>query len=217
MTLRTFPYLAGWAPILTLIVAAFPVTAGETSDDEDTAPRPIAVITHLENEVVSVTRSELARMFLKKQTTWPNGDRCIPIDQRGESKIRREFSRLVLQTTVYEMKRYWIQETMTGNAKPPVALESASTVKKYVQKLPGAVGYIYLDEVDDSVKIIMVSDVADLAPPPAEEDPPAPGRQPDGADEPQGTGKSDQSGAVPPPANPAPEPAQSARPGDAAP
>lgn len=138
--------------------------SGETGDSETT--RAIAIITHLDNPVTSVTRSELARIFMRTQTTWPDNSRCIPIDQRGDSPIRREFSRVILKKTVYEMKRYWMQETMTGNSKPPVSLEGAVTVKKYVQKIAGSVGYIYLDEVDETVRIVGVTDVEDVAKPP---------------------------------------------------
>jgi hypothetical protein len=197
-----------------LMGAILPGVHGAEPLPAEEAPRPIAVITHPGNEVPSVTRSELARMFLKKQTAWSNGERCIPIDQRGESTIRREFSRLVLQTTVYEMKRYWIQETMTGNAKPPVSLESASTVKKYVQKLPGAVGYIYLDEVDESVRVLAVTDVADLALPPAKDDTTERDRPTDQTDR---TDPADGPGATPDSAYPAPEGDRPAPPGDASP
>lgn len=146
--------------------------ADTAPDSADDTPRTVAVVTHVDNRVASITRSELSRIFLKQQTTWPDGARCIPIDQRGDSKIRGAFSRLVLQRSVYEVKRYWMQETMTGNAKPPVSLESAATVKKYLQKIEGAVAYIYLDEVDDSVRILSVSDVDELAKPaPVPEEP----------------------------------------------
>lgn len=142
-----------------------PASAEETGQEEAERPRTIAIVTHVDNYVRSVPRSELARIFLKQQTTWPDGTRCIPIEQRGDSAIRGEFSRLVLNRSVYEVKRYWMQETMTGNAKPPVSLESAATVKKYLQKLKGAVAYLYLDEVDASLRILSVPDVSALAQP----------------------------------------------------
>ena len=135
-------------------------------ESEESKVQLVAVITHVENDVGEIPRSELARIFLKQQTEWPNGERCIPIDQRGENPIRKAFSKIVLRRSVYEIKRYWMQETMTGNARPPVSLESASTVKKYVQKLKGAVAYIYLDDVDDTVRILAVTDAEELAQPP---------------------------------------------------
>ncbi|HBJ75863.1 MAG TPA: hypothetical protein DDY86_10335 [Syntrophaceae bacterium] len=157
--------LAAAAWILSSLLAAATAAAPE----EDAArPRKIAVITHLENETASLTRSELARMFKKTQTEWPDGRRCIPIDQLGGSAIRAEFSRIVLRESLDDIKRYWMQQTMTGNARPPISLESSATVKKYLQKLPGAVAYIYLDEVDETVQVLSIVDTSELAAPPAE-------------------------------------------------
>ncbi len=161
------------------------------ADPEEANVRVVAVVTHLDNEVDSVPRSELARMFLKQQTTWPNGERCIPIDQRGENSIRKEFSRIVLLRSVYEMKRYWMQETMTGNARPPVSLESAATVKKYVQKIEGAVAYIYLDEVDDTVRILAVTDAEELAQPPEDKTEGDDAGEAEGSDATRGHGSQD--------------------------
>ena len=151
--------------------AALPVGAADAEAAITEEYRAIAIVTHIENDAESIARSELARIFLKQQTVWSNGERCIPIDQRGDSAIRKEFSRLVLQQSVYQTRRYWMQETMTGSAKPPVSLESAATVKKYLQKLKGAVAYIYEDEVDDSVRVLAVRDVEALAKPVEAEEP----------------------------------------------
>ncbi|MCF6286443.1 MAG: hypothetical protein L3K26_14810 [Candidatus Hydrogenedentes bacterium] len=145
-----------FGPILLVFLVVFGAVAEEQVEKK--VDRKIAVVTHLKNTTTSLTRSELSRMFTKKKTTWPNGKRCIPIDQLGDSKIRARFSTQVLRKSVYQMTRYWMQETMTGNAKPPVSLESAATVKKYIQKLEGAVGYIYADEVDDSIRVLAVLD-----------------------------------------------------------
>jgi ABC-type phosphate transport system substrate-binding protein len=153
------------ASLLTSAIAAAPEEAPE-------APPRIAVVTHVENTTPSLSRTELARMFRKTQTEWPDGERCIPIDQMGGSEIRAEFGRIVLEESPDEWKRYWIQQTMTGNARPPIALENSDTVKKYIQKLRGAVGYIYLSEADDTVRVLAVTDAPELAlPDPPEEKP----------------------------------------------
>jgi ABC-type phosphate transport system substrate-binding protein len=153
------------ASLLTSAIAAAPEEAPE-------APPRIAVVTHVENTTPSLSRTELARMFRKTQTEWPDGERCIPIDQMGGSEIRAEFGRIVLEESPDEWKRYWIQQTMTGNARPPIALENSDTVKKYIQKLRGAVGYIYLSEADDTVRVLAVTDAPELAlPDPPDEKP----------------------------------------------
>ena len=45
--------------------------------------RTLAVVTHVENDVVSVSRSELARIFLKQQTVWPGRRALYPYRPAG--------------------------------------------------------------------------------------------------------------------------------------
>ncbi|MBL7647623.1 MAG: hypothetical protein JNK74_15660 [Candidatus Hydrogenedentes bacterium] len=151
------------AGLLTSAIAAAP------EEGPEPAPR-IAVVTHVENETASITRTELARMFRKTQTEWEDGEHCIPIDQAG-GDIRTAFGRIVLEQTPDEWKRYWIQQTMTGNARPPIALDGSETVKKYVRKLKGAVAYIYESEVDDTVRVLAITDAPELLAPEAPEEP----------------------------------------------
>lgn len=130
--------------------------------EEEKPARRIAIITHRDNAIGELSKSEIVRMFLKRKTVWENGKRCFPIDQSGDSAIRRIFTELVMDRTVDEMKRYWMQEMMTGNARPPISLRNSVTAKKYVAKLKGSISYVYEDEVDESVKVIRVRDVAEL-------------------------------------------------------
>lgn len=141
----------------------------EATDSRPTEiePRRIAVVTHPDNPVDELTKAELGRLFLKKRTFWATGERCVPIDQPGSSDIRERFYREALELDQTELKRYWMQETMTGNARPPVTVDNAAVVKKYIEKLSGAVAYIWADEVDDSVKVIRVRDVPAFADPEA--------------------------------------------------
>ncbi len=150
---------AAWlmASLLASAIAAAPEESPE-------APPRIAVVIHLENETASLTRNELARMFRKTQTEWEDGEHCIPIDQAG-GDIRSAFGRIVLEQSPDEWKRYWIQQTMTGNARPPIALDTSETVKKYVRKLKGAVAYIYESDVDDTVRVLTITDAPELLAP----------------------------------------------------
>lgn len=148
-----------WACGVLMVLLALAPCLHSATEESKASPRKIAVITHLDNVNSEVTRAELGRMFMKKTTLWRNGKRCIPIDQAGTSDIRAQFYRAVLDRSVDSMKRYWMRETMTGNAKPPVSLDSSATVKKYIQKIRGGIAYIYEDEVDDSVRVLHVKDM----------------------------------------------------------
>lgn len=135
---------------------------GQSEEELRAETRRLAVVTNTSNTHDSLTRSELGRMFMRTRTEWARGERCIPIDQSGTSEIRAQFYRIVLDKSVNEMKRYWMQQTMTGDAKPPVSLENSQTVKKYVNKIEGSIAYIFEDEIDDTVKVIRIVDAPEF-------------------------------------------------------
>ena len=140
-----------------LVLIASPARSEEKKEE-----RALVLVTHPKNPIIEITKRELGRIYLKKQRYWLNGDRCVPIDQAGSSQSRKDFYRIVLNKDPYEMKRYWMQETMTGNANPPVTLDNPATVKRYIRKIQGGIGYIYADEVDDTVKVLHVIDIPEL-------------------------------------------------------
>jgi len=148
--------------IAVLVLPPLLASDGRPEEEPLAATRRLAVVANTSNAHDSLTRSELGRMFLRARTEWARGERCIPIDQAGTSEIRAQFYRQVLDKSVYEMKRYWMQETMTGNAKPPVSLENSQTVKKYINKIEGGIAYIYEDEIDDTVKVIRIVDAPEF-------------------------------------------------------
>ena len=137
--------------------AALPAKGGENE-------KAIVVVTNPLNPADEVSLHNLQRMFLKQKTLWTDGLKCVPIDQSSAKQIRKRFSKLALGKDVEEMKRYWMQQTMTGNARPPIVLDGAALVKRYIQRIPGGIAYIYADEVDESVKVLRVAELPELSP-----------------------------------------------------
>lgn len=140
------------------LIVAFLGMADAQEVDAEEQIRKIAVITNPSNTTSQLSKAELGRAFLKKYTFWDNGSRCIPIDQSGTSKIRAAFYQQVLNRDQEALKRHWMQETMTGNARPPVTVENSVTVKKYMERLDGGIGYVWANEVDASVKVVHITD-----------------------------------------------------------
>lgn len=144
-----------------LLVASWGVaTAQKPAEGQEVEERPriIAIVTNLSNPTPEVSKAELGRIFLKRHKFWDSGIRCIPIDQSGTSEIRAAFYEQTLGRDQEALKHYWMRETMTGNTRPPVTVENSITVKKYIEKLEGAIGYIWADEVDGSIQLVHVTD-----------------------------------------------------------
>lgn len=114
------------------------------------------VIVNANNPVSAVDREFLAAAFLKKTTTWPNGDVIHPVDLAPSSPIRRQFTDEVLHRSIPEVKGYWQQRIFSGRDVPPPELDTDDDVTQYVIKHIGAVGYVSTGAPLGSVKPVAV-------------------------------------------------------------
>jgi phosphate transport system substrate-binding protein len=117
------------------------------------ADEPVVVIVNRSNPVISLTLSELARIYKGEVTEWPNGDSITVINRPIESDLRRMFYHLVLH--VRPTQKYF----QTGSPIPfeTVRVDSEQSIARFVSRLPSAIAYCYRSAVDDSVKIVKIS------------------------------------------------------------
>lgn len=100
------------------------------------------VIVHPKNPLRDLDRAELARIFLKKVTRWPDDTPASPVDLRADAEARREFSESVLGRSIGAVRSYWQQAIFTGRDTPPPELDSDEAVVRFVLAHRGAVGYV---------------------------------------------------------------------------
>jgi ABC-type phosphate transport system substrate-binding protein len=135
-----------------LAVAALLVAAPTLS-----APPPgYRLIVNPGNPQEAVDRKFLADGFLKKASHWPDGTAIAPVDQAGESAVRRRFSDEVLGRSVAAVKSYWQQLIFSGRGVPPPELDAEEEVVKFVARRRGAVGYVSLAAELAGVKVVAV-------------------------------------------------------------
>lgn len=130
--LRVFPLFA-----LPLLLLALLLPLDVRADGQE-----FRVIVHASNPTRVIERSALADAFLKKATRWENGETIKPLDQRANSAVRRVFSLSVLKRSVAAVRSYWQQRIFSGRDVPPPELDSDESVVGYVERNPGAVGYV---------------------------------------------------------------------------
>lgn len=117
------------------------------------------VVVHASNTVTELSKAELARIFLKKTTTWADGKPALPVDLGPQSPVRRGFSQRVLQRDVAAAKTYWQQMIFSGRAVPPPEKPSEAEVLAFVRTNPGAVGYVSADAaLGDGLKHVTVKE-----------------------------------------------------------
>ncbi len=143
-------------------VLAQPAEAGEALD--------FRVVIHADNPASSVSREELARLFLLQERHWQDGTPNLPIDQLAGSEVREAFSRTVHGKSTAAIQSYWQRQGFRGEATPPAEVGSDAEVLAFVELEPGAVGYVASGAyLPPSIRVLEVTDLrdADPAAPPA--------------------------------------------------
>ncbi len=134
-----------WRPItfrLALIFALTALCATVFGQERAASPPVYQLIVHPSNPETSADRKFVEDAFLKKISTWPNGEVIRPADLAPDSTARRAFTREVLRRSVDEVKRYWQQRIFSGVDVPPPEFGSDDEVVAYVRKHEGGIGYV---------------------------------------------------------------------------
>ena len=109
----------------------------------------------------NLSSQDLRKVFLGERSQWPDGHRITLVMQESGQEEREVFLRLVCHMQEADYNRYMLQAVFTGSIQGgPRLLSSASGVTRFVSLVPGAIGYVYADETNDSVKVIKVDGVA---------------------------------------------------------
>ena len=129
--------LAGLALVVALAAATapLPLTAQEKS-------QPYVVVVNASVQTTTVTKTELARIFLKKAQRWQGGQAAVPVDLDERSETRKAFTKEIHRKSVTAVKSYWQQQIFSGREVPPSEKRSDEEVLAIVRSTPGAVGYV---------------------------------------------------------------------------
>ncbi len=113
----------------------------------------LLVIANPSVSVTNVSSDDLAAIYLLKMTAWPGGGNVVPVNREASSRIREAFSEAVLRQPPNALNAYWNQMHFKGKV-PPLIQESDQAVLAFVQKVPGAVGYISAATQPQNVKVL---------------------------------------------------------------
>src|SRR5512139_3961088 len=115
------PALIAAAPAVRRQPAAGPAVLAATSPARRApAPEPVeppqfTVIVHPANAAASITRKQLADLFLKKVTRWPDGATVHPVEPPEGSVARAYFlSDVMGGKSAFAVKLFWNRRVLSG-------------------------------------------------------------------------------------------------------
>jgi TonB family protein len=104
------------------------------------------VVVNPVNPTTSLSKAQLASIFLRKTATWDTGETVLPVDQIETSPLRESFSKDVLSMS---------PAAAAQQAATP-SLATDREVLAYVRLKPGAIGYVSAAVPAEGVKVVSV-------------------------------------------------------------
>jgi ABC-type phosphate transport system substrate-binding protein len=114
----------------------------------------VVAVVSAKSPISTLTKPQVADIFLGKVSHFPNGIQAEPIDQIEGSSVRNEFYEKVAGKSPAQVQALWSKIIFTGRGEPPPTVSNSVEMKKIIVANPAAIGYIDRDLVDDSVKVL---------------------------------------------------------------
>jgi hypothetical protein len=114
----------------------------------------VVAVVSAKSAITTLSKSQLADIFLGRGSRFPNGARLVPVDQAEDAPARAEFYLKLADRSAPQMKAYWSRIIFTGRGQPPEEVHSGTDMKRRIAADPAAIGYIDESFVDDSVRIV---------------------------------------------------------------
>src|SRR5438477_9238608 len=138
-----------------LIVVALCAPAALTAADDD-----LAVVVNKNNPVDNLTRGQIRKMLLGEQGSWPGGKKVSVILRVAGQPEREGVLRAICGMTEDEYAQNLMHANFNSDsAAAPKAVSSGAAVRQLVLTLPGAIGFLRVGDVGDSVKVVSVDGV----------------------------------------------------------
>ena len=121
--------------------------------------QPLAIVVNRSNTVDDLSMAELRRVFLGERSHWPNGRRITLVMREPGEPERKTILKDVCQMNESELKNHFLHGLFTGEILvSPKILATPVGVRKFVFNVPGAIGYLRLTDVDNTVKVVRVDE-----------------------------------------------------------
>jgi ABC-type phosphate transport system substrate-binding protein len=115
----------------------------------------VVAVVSAKSAVTTLSKSQVAGIFLGKATRFPNGVQAVPIDQADGSVARDEFYAKLAGKSAAQLRAYWSKIIFTGRGQPPPQVADSEEMKKRLMQNPAAIGYIESNRVDDTVRVVL--------------------------------------------------------------
>ena len=119
-----------------------------------TVEADVVAVVSAKSRVASLSKSQVADLFLGKSTRFPGGTQAVPIDQSEGTRARDEFYATFTGKSAAQVKAHWAKIIFTGRGEPPRTASSDAEVRKLLAANPQAIAYLERSAVDSSLRVL---------------------------------------------------------------
>lgn len=124
------------------------------------ATEPLAIVVNRTNPVDDLTFTELRHIFLGSRSYWSNGRRITLVMREPGDSERKTVLRDICTMNEDQFKNHFLHGLYTGEILvSPKILSSPVGMRKFVFNVPGAIGYLRVGDIDDTVKVIRIDEL----------------------------------------------------------
>jgi ABC-type phosphate transport system substrate-binding protein len=127
----------------------------------DASADDLAVIVNKSNMTSNLTKSQLRKLVLAEQDSWPAGQKVTIVLRAPGAAERDTVLKYICRMTEDDYNQHSIHSSFSGGSgSAPKILGSAAAIRQYVASMPGAVAFLRLADVDPTVKVVSLDGAA---------------------------------------------------------
>jgi phosphate transport system substrate-binding protein len=124
------------------------------------ADSDLAIIVNKANPAENVTKIQLRKLLLGEQEKWASGAK-VGVLLRSSGPERDGVLRFACGMSGLEFEQHFVHANLSGETvSMPKSLASAIAIRQLVASVPGAIGFVHLSDVNDSVKVLKLDGAA---------------------------------------------------------
>jgi ABC-type phosphate transport system substrate-binding protein len=104
----------------------------------------------------SLPRSVVRSIFTMRLTSWPNGTPIRVFVLGDKNELHALFSKRILGVFPHQLRRAWNRQIFSGTGQAPERVESEQEMLDMLSQIPGAIGYLSEDMINEQVRTIAV-------------------------------------------------------------
>lgn len=108
------------------------------------------------NQQDTISRNGLSAIFKMRLLRWNDGSAVTVFVLNDDDQLHKQFCKQILNVFPHQMRRNWNKLVFSGSGQAPILVESKEEMIEKIEKTPGSVGYLYLSDLTNGIKRLVI-------------------------------------------------------------